>query len=165
MNADTLASTGGTLHVPAPSMKLQVTHRTRYEYASPVRESFNEVRLKPVTSAHQTCDSFLLKVLPAARLSHYTDFHANWISFFEIPDPHTSVLIESLSRVVTKSIAIAADATPAPLAKVAECQRLERCREDRRCGGANGRVLPAKQFLRLGRPWQQFGVEHQPVGG
>lgn len=108
-------------------MKFQVIHRTRYEYASPVRESFNEVRLRPVTNAHQTCDSFLLKVLPAVRLSHYTDFHANWIHIFDIPDPHSSLQIESLSRVTTRSIAIAADATPAPLEKVAECQRMERC--------------------------------------
>ena len=58
-------------------MRLQVTHRTRYEYASPVRESFNEVRLKPVTNEHQLCDSFLLKVLPPVRLAHYMDFRAN----------------------------------------------------------------------------------------
>ncbi|MEI7566309.1 MAG: transglutaminase N-terminal domain-containing protein, partial [Opitutaceae bacterium] len=71
-------------------MKLQVTHRTRYTYASPVRESFNEVRLQPVSNEHQHCDSFLLKVLPAARLSHYTDFHANIIHFFELPTPHVA---------------------------------------------------------------------------
>ena len=127
MNADLLASFEGTSHVPAPSMRFQITHRTRYEYASPVRESYNEVRLKPVTNAHQTCESFLLKILPAVRLSHYTDFHANWIHHFDIPNPHPSLLIESLSRVVTKSIAIPVDATPAPLSRVAECHRMERC--------------------------------------
>jgi transglutaminase-like putative cysteine protease len=108
-------------------MKLQVTHRTRYHYASPVRESFNEVRLRPVTNEHQTCDSFLLKVLPAVRLSHYTDFHANWIHFFEIPDPHITLTVETHSRVSTRSIAIPTDAAPAPLDRVAECQRMERC--------------------------------------
>jgi transglutaminase-like putative cysteine protease len=127
MSTETLASTEGTSHVLAPSMKLQVTHRTRYDYASPVRESYNEVRLKPVTNAHQICESFLLKVLPAVRLSHYTDFHANWIHIFDIPNPHPSLQIESLSRVVTTSIAIPNDAMPAPLAKVTECQRMERC--------------------------------------
>ena len=108
-------------------MKLQVTHRTRYDYASPVRESYNEVRLRPVTNEHQTCDSFLLKILPPVRLSHYTDFHANWIHIFDVPDPHTSLQIESLARVTTRSIVIPNDATPAPLAQVAECQRMERC--------------------------------------
>jgi len=108
-------------------MKLQVLHRTRYSYSSPVRESFNEVRLRPVTNEHQACDSFLLKVLPAVRLSHYTDFHANWISFCEIPDPHLTLTIEANSRVTTRSLALPADATPAPLARVAECARMERC--------------------------------------
>src|SRR5688572_6629238 len=126
-SAESLARKERTLHFPAPSMKLQVTHRTRYEYASPVRESFNEVRLRPVTNDHQTCDSFLLKVLPPVRLSHYTDFHANWIHIFDVPDPHTSLQIESLARVTTRSIAIPGDATPAPMERVGECQRMERC--------------------------------------
>lgn len=108
-------------------MKFQVKHRTRYEYASPVRESFNEVRLRPVTNDHQTCDSFLLKILPAVRLSHYTDFHANCIHFFDVPDPHSFLQIESLSRVTTQSIVIPNEATPAPLDRVAECQPMERC--------------------------------------
>lgn len=108
-------------------MRLQVTHRTRFEYASPVRESFNEVRLKPVTNEHQVCDSFLLKVLPAVRLSHYTDFHANCIHMFDVPDPHTSLQVESFARVTTKSLALALDASPAPLSRLAECQKMERC--------------------------------------
>ena len=52
-------------------MKLTVFHRTTYEYASPVKESFNEARLRPVTNQHQSCESFLLKILPATKLSHY----------------------------------------------------------------------------------------------
>ncbi len=108
-------------------MKLQVTHRTRYTYASPVRESFNEVRLRPVTNEHQTCDSFLLKVLPAARLSHYTDFHANIIHFFELPAPHATLLVESFAKVTTKPVAKDPSAAPVPLADIANAVRGERC--------------------------------------
>ncbi len=108
-------------------MKLQVTHRTRYSYASPVRESFNEIRLRPMSNEHQTCDSFLLKILPPVRLSHYTDFHANWIHFCELADPHLSLSVEATSRVSTKSIALPLDATPASMERVTECQRMERC--------------------------------------
>ncbi len=108
-------------------MKLHVTHRTRYTYASPVRESFNEVRLRPVTNEHQVCDSFLLKVLPAARLSHYTDFHANIIHFFEMPAPHSTLIVESSAKVTTKSIATHPESSPVPLAKLAESGRSERC--------------------------------------
>ncbi len=108
-------------------MKLQVTHRTHFSYAAPVRESFNEIRLRPMSNEHQNCESFLLRVLPAVKLSHYTDFHANWIHFFELPNPHNALSIESSAKVTTRSIVIPNDATPAPMARVGECQRMERC--------------------------------------
>jgi len=38
-------------------------------------------------------------------------------------------------------------------------------RQRRRGRGADGCVLAAQQLLSLGRPRQQLGVEHQPVGG
>jgi transglutaminase-like putative cysteine protease len=108
-------------------MKLQILHRTRFEYSAPVRESFNEVRLWPVSNEHQTCETYLLKVLPAARLSHYTDFHANRIQFFEIQENHQSLVVEANSRVETRSIVLATAALPAPMSRVPECQRMERC--------------------------------------
>ena len=108
-------------------MKLQVTHRTRYTYASPVRESFNEVRLRPVTNEHQVCDSFLLKVLPAAKLSHYSDFHANIIHFFELPSPHGTLLVESSAKVTTKPVTVLPASSPVPFARLEESGRSERC--------------------------------------
>lgn len=108
-------------------MKLEVQHRTHYAYAAPVSESFNELRLRPVTNAHQTCDHFLVKVLPAARLRHFTDFYANTVHFFELPEPHGSLTIEASSRVVTQARPLALDATPFPMSRVSECARMERC--------------------------------------
>jgi transglutaminase-like putative cysteine protease len=108
-------------------MKLHVTHRTRYTYASPVRESFNEVRLQPVSNEHQTCDSFLLKVLPAARLAHYSDFHANIIHFFELPSPHSTLLVESSAKVTTRRVTTNPASAPVPLGKIAVAGRSERC--------------------------------------
>ena len=60
-------------------MKLQIFHRTRFKYATSVRESFNEARLQPVTTGPQVCHNFLLKVLPSSRLSHYLDFYFNYV--------------------------------------------------------------------------------------
>ncbi|HZI32213.1 MAG TPA: transglutaminase N-terminal domain-containing protein, partial [Candidatus Binatia bacterium] len=82
-------------------MKYDIQHRTRYAYASPVRDSFNDVRLQPMPIPEQTVESFLLKVLPAARLTHFTDFYSNWVNHFEIPEPHSYLHIEAQSRVVT----------------------------------------------------------------
>ena len=109
-------------------MKWDILHRTSYTYASPVRESFNEVRLKPVSNEHQTLESFLLKILPAARLRHYEDFYANCIHHFEITEPHTTLLIEASSHVVTHAPSLLpVDAAPAGLNRLEEAARSERC--------------------------------------
>jgi transglutaminase-like putative cysteine protease len=109
-------------------MKLHVLHRTRFRYAANVHESFNEARLQPVTAGAQVCHSFVLKVLPASRLSHYLDFHLNYVHLFEVNQPHTELSVEANAVVTTgNQPALAPDVSPAPLARVAECARLERC--------------------------------------
>jgi transglutaminase-like putative cysteine protease len=108
-------------------MKLKVTHRTRYVYSSAVRESFNEARLRPTTNDHQTCENFLLRVLPAVRLKHYNDLYSNVVHYFDIAAPHDTLDVESTARVVTRDIALARDAKPWPLARVAVSLGHERC--------------------------------------
>jgi len=109
-------------------MKLHVLHRTRFKYATPVHESFNEARLQPVSTGPQACHSFVLKVLPAARLRHYLDFHLNCVHLFEVNQPHTELSVEANSVVTTGDLPVlAATATPSPLSRVLECARMERC--------------------------------------
>jgi transglutaminase-like putative cysteine protease len=109
-------------------MKWDIFHRTRYLYASPVRESFNEVRLSPISNREQTVESFLLKVLPAARLRHYLDFYSNVIHHFEIPEPHSELLIESRAVVtVHRPPPLDPQLTPAPLAELSRAVAGERC--------------------------------------
>lgn len=105
-------------------MKFEITHRTSYTYASPVRDSFNEVRLQPFNNDMQTVEHFLLKILPAARLRHHHDFYSNVVHHFEITEPHTTLLVESQLRVSTKNPPpLALDATPWPLARIGEALR------------------------------------------
>ena len=105
-------------------MRFDVTHRTSYTYASPVRESFNEVRLQPFNNDLQTVESFLLKILPAARLRHRHDFYSNVVHHFEITEPHLTLTVESQLRVrTTNPSVIAPDATPWPLARIGEAVR------------------------------------------
>jgi transglutaminase-like putative cysteine protease len=108
-------------------MRWKIQHTTRYTYAAPVRDSFNEVRLQPCSNAHQTVDFFLLKVLPATRLRQYRDFYANCVHHFEIPEPHATLSIESSLEVTTHpQKALPLDARPAPLA-VLKSVKVERC--------------------------------------
>jgi transglutaminase-like putative cysteine protease len=109
-------------------MRFSVIHRTRYTYVTPVKESFNEVRLEPVTNEHQTVEGFVLKVLPPPRLRHYCDFYRNKTHHFEIPEPHQSLLVESQFRVTTNSTNwLDPQARPFPRERLAECERQDRC--------------------------------------
>lgn len=102
-------------------MKFDIYHRTRYDYAAPVRDSFNDVRLQPVPNPEQVVENFLLRVLPAARLTHFKDFYSNWIHHFEIPESHNYLMIEAQSRVITRP--------PAPLPMVGEICSFNKMRE------------------------------------
>jgi transglutaminase-like putative cysteine protease len=109
-------------------VKLHILHRTRYRYAGPVRDSFNELRLKPVSNEHQRCESFTVRVRPSVPVRHYEDFYANWVHHFEVNEPHTELEIETESTVLTwQTNWLAPEATPFLLSRVRECARMERC--------------------------------------
>ena len=109
-------------------MRWQINHSTGYNYAAPVRDSFNEVRLQPLSNEQQTVDSFLLKVLPAVRLRHYHDFYSNCVHHFELLEPHTTLLVESQLQVTTHPPArLAEDARPAVMSRVKEALGVGRC--------------------------------------
>jgi transglutaminase-like putative cysteine protease len=82
-------------------MKWEIFHGTRYDYATPVSDSVNNVCLQPVSIPEQTVESFLLKVLPASRLTHSQDLYTNQITRIEISEPHLYFLVEAQSRVST----------------------------------------------------------------
>ncbi|MGA2684219.1 MAG: transglutaminase family protein [Verrucomicrobiota bacterium] len=107
--------------IDSARMKWDIVHRTRYTYASPVKNSFNEARLQPFSNEEQTVETFALKVLPATRVSQYHDFYSNIVHHFEVVDPHSSLLIESRLRVATHPPApLPTTATPWPLARIGE---------------------------------------------
>lgn len=109
-------------------MKLHVLHRTRFKYAASVYESFNEARLQPVSAGAQVCHSFVLKVLPTSRLSHYLDFHLNYVHLFEVNQAHAELSVEANSVVTTGDLpALDPLVEPAPLSRLPECARLDRC--------------------------------------
>ncbi len=82
-------------------MKLHVRHRTRYVYAAPVRESFNEARLQPGQGGRQTCRDFKLEIAPATRVMAYSDFYGNTVHQFDVQQPHTELVIDATSTVTT----------------------------------------------------------------
>jgi transglutaminase-like putative cysteine protease len=108
-------------------MRYDILHRTRYNYAAPVRDSFNDIRLQPMPIPEQVVESFLLKILPAARLTHFKDFFSNWVNHFEILEPHSYLMIEAQSRVNTRPPPPLPAEKLCPFEKMKEATNIERC--------------------------------------
>ena len=121
-------------------MKLHTLHRTSYHYGAPVRESFNEARLRPCDDERQQCRSFDLTITPDARTSHYFDFYQNCVHLFEIDAPHPALVVEATAFVVTPDEPpLTPTATPAPLSEVENCLLQDRCYD----------FLPASNYIEI----------------
>ena len=109
-------------------MKWDITHRTQYQYASPVRGSNNEVHLEPISNEEQTLESFDIKVSPETRIRHYHDFYSNDVHHFEIVEPHSELIIESRSVITTHGHLSLPPATrPASRSKLKDALNVGRC--------------------------------------
>lgn len=82
-------------------MRFRIFHRTQYLYWTPVRDSYNEVRLRPATDDKSRLEFFLLKVNPPVRLQHFRDNWFNYVHHFELPEPHSQLTIEAQSTINT----------------------------------------------------------------
>jgi hypothetical protein len=86
-------------------MHLRILHRTTFNYAGKAQDSFNEVRLRPVDDATQTCRSFNLNLDPVAAPQEYSDFYGNTIHYFDIAEAHNKLVVEVQSLVETVPLA------------------------------------------------------------
>ena len=93
----------------------QIQHRTSYTYQVPARESFNEVRLKPLDDASQVCRSFDLRVDPATELRDYVDFYGNGVTDYAVTTGSTGpqAVVEILSG--TDGSVLSGVTGPAPI--------------------------------------------------
>lgn len=82
-------------------MRLRIFHRTRYTYRAPVREGYNELRLRPVTDDKARLEFFLLNINPPTRLRHFRDNWLNYVHYFDLPEPHSELIIEAQSIINT----------------------------------------------------------------
>lgn len=82
-------------------MRLYVFHKTVYRYPDQVSNSFNEMRLHPLSNDFQKCESCLISVLPTTCMREYLDLNGNLVQYFEIPEPHLKLVIEARSTVNT----------------------------------------------------------------
>lgn len=98
----------------ASGQRIRVRHLTRFLYHGPVTDSFNEVRLQPLSDESQTCVGFELGLTPAVTARTYEDFHRNRVHYFDVTAGHDQLDIEAVSVVETLADRRALPLTPFP---------------------------------------------------
>jgi transglutaminase-like putative cysteine protease len=94
------------------SGRLEITHRTGYEYAKPVAASYNEARLTPMTTPEQVTLDARVSVTPPTPLFRYWDYWGTLVHAFDLHQPHDRLIVTSTSVVQTANAArTRADAT------------------------------------------------------
>ena len=113
---------------PLRPMNWEITHRTHYTYAAPVRSSVNELHLQPFSNECQTLQSFDLRISPETRPRKYHDFYFNEVHHFEISSPHSSLTIETRSIVDTHTRpALALNARTVSRSHLKDAVKVGRC--------------------------------------
>ncbi|AHH95021.1 transglutaminase family protein [Kutzneria viridogrisea] len=83
------------------SWRIRVSHTTRYEYAAPVTQSYNEVRLTPRGDRRQNVVVSRVETAPATRSYRYTDYWGTVVTSFDLHAPHTELSVVGSSVVET----------------------------------------------------------------
>jgi transglutaminase-like putative cysteine protease len=81
--------------------RLQVVHTTRVSYSAPVRASFNEARMTPLTIPAQITLESRVTAGPGAPVWTYCDYWGTFVSVFDITDPHESLVVRAQATVET----------------------------------------------------------------
>ena len=82
-------------------MEHNVNHVTTFRYGGAVRDSVNEVRLRPRTDGLQVCLDFRLITSPTTEIRMHTDYFENAVHTFDIEESHTALTVTARSRVTT----------------------------------------------------------------
>jgi transglutaminase-like putative cysteine protease len=83
------------------SWRIAVRHRTGYQYGSPARASYNEVRMTPATGGAQHLLTSRLEIRPDARRLRYVDYWGTQVHAFDLHVPHTELMVTATSVVET----------------------------------------------------------------
>lgn len=82
-------------------MRLSIDHQTGFRYATPVKSSYNEARMTPATTEHQTVWSSRVAVVPQAWSFSYTDYWGSTVTTFEVHDVHERLTVHAQAVVET----------------------------------------------------------------
>jgi len=81
-------------------MRYRVTHTTTYKYHEAISLSQHALRLRPRSLPGQTCLDYRVSIEPVPKkIESHTDYFGNSIDFVALEQPHSRLVIESVSDV------------------------------------------------------------------
>jgi transglutaminase-like putative cysteine protease len=83
------------------SWRIGVHHRTGYRYTDPVRSSYNEARMTPLTTSGQTSLETRITVSPPVRPLRYVDYWGTVVHAFDVHVAHTELVVDATAIVET----------------------------------------------------------------
>jgi transglutaminase-like putative cysteine protease len=93
--------------------RLRVVHTTEVSYSGPVRTSFNEVRMTPLTLPAQVTLESRVSAGPGVPVWTYCDYWGTYVSVFDLPEPHDKLTVQAQATVETGQLL--EDQVPSPL--------------------------------------------------
>ena len=84
--------------------RISVRHTTGYRYSQPVRASYNEARMTPLTVSGQQTLEARLELTPHVRALQYTDYWGSKVHAFDVHVPHTELIVTATSVVETAGV-------------------------------------------------------------
>jgi transglutaminase-like putative cysteine protease len=103
--------------------RLRVVHTTRVSYSSPVRASFNEARMTPLTLPTQVTLESRVSAGTGVPVWTYCDYWGTFVSAFDITEPHEALTIRAQATVETGQSLGYARPAPLPWADLREQAR------------------------------------------
>ena len=91
-------------------MRLSIDHKTGFHYSSPVRSSYNEARMTPAASEHQTVWTSRVAIEPTPWSFTYSDYWGTVVTTFELHEPHDALTVHAQAVVQTRGDDLAWDA-------------------------------------------------------
>jgi transglutaminase-like putative cysteine protease len=98
--------------------RLRVAHTTQVTYSAPVRTSFNEARMTPLTLPAQVTLESRVSAGPGVPVWTYCDYWGTFVSVFDITEPHSSLTIRAEATVETGQGLDGADPVRLPWAEL-----------------------------------------------
>jgi transglutaminase-like putative cysteine protease len=83
--------------------RLEVVHKTTYEYETAVKSSYNEARMTPTTDRHQATVNLRFTTDPTTPVRRYWDYWGTQVTAFDITDPHDRLVLTSGAVVETEA--------------------------------------------------------------